>query len=149
MEEALAAGVEIAEVAVSPRAGPDARGRELLAALAERGVPVRRMDDVARWPPSPRRRRARAWWPWPAARRSTRRRCSGARPCSLVAVGIQNPGNVGALLRTAEAAGATGAYLAEGCADPFSWKALRGSMGSAFRLPHLRGRRASRTWSRA
>jgi TrmH family RNA methyltransferase len=60
------------------------------------------------------------------------------RPLVLVAVGIQNPGNVGALLRAAEAAGATGAYLAFGCADPFSWKALRGSMGSAFRLPHLR-----------
>jgi RNA methyltransferase, TrmH family len=56
----------------------------------------------------------------------------------LVAVGVQNPGNLGALLRTAEAAGATGAYLTEGCADPFAWKALRGSMGSAFRLPSLR-----------
>jgi RNA methyltransferase, TrmH family len=53
----------------------------------------------------------------------------------LVAVGIQNPGNLGSLLRTAEAAGATGAWLTEGCADPYSWKSLRGSMGSAFRLP--------------
>jgi RNA methyltransferase, TrmH family len=59
-------------------------------------------------------------------------------PLVLVAAGVQNPGNLGGLLRTAEAAGATGAYLADGCADPFSWKALRGSMGSAFRLPHLR-----------
>ena len=57
----------------------------------------------------------------------------------LVAVGVQNPGNLGGLLRTAEAAGASGAYLATGCADPFSWKALRGSMGSAFRLPQWRG----------
>ena len=56
----------------------------------------------------------------------------------LIAAGIQNPGNLGALLRTAEAAGATGAYLTDGAADPFSWKALRGSMGSAFRLPHRR-----------
>jgi TrmH family RNA methyltransferase len=48
---------------------------------------------------------------------------------------VQNPGNLGGLLRTAEAAGATGALLAAGTADPFSWKALRGSMGSAFRLP--------------
>jgi TrmH family RNA methyltransferase len=44
-------------------------------------------------------------------------------------------------LRTAEAAGASGAYLTRGCADPFSWKALRGSMGSAFRLPHVGGLR--------
>ena len=60
-------------------------------------------------------------------------------PLVLVADGVQNPGNLGGLLRTAEAAGATGAILTRGCADPFSWKALRGSMGSAFRLPHLRG----------
>jgi RNA methyltransferase, TrmH family len=57
----------------------------------------------------------------------------------LVAVGIQNPGNLGGLLRTAEAAGATGAWLTDGCADPYSWKSLRGSMGSAFRLPVRRG----------
>jgi TrmH family RNA methyltransferase len=56
-------------------------------------------------------------------------------PLLVVACGIQNPGNLGGLLRTAEAAGATGAILTEGCADPFSWKSLRGSMGSAFRLP--------------
>jgi RNA methyltransferase, TrmH family len=59
-----------------------------------------------------------------------------------VAVGVQDPGNVGALLRTAEAAGASGAYLTGGSADAFSWKALRGSMGSAFRLPHFRVRAA-------
>lgn len=59
-------------------------------------------------------------------------------PLVLVAAGVQNPGNLGGLLRTAEAAGASGAYLTSGSADPFSWKALRGSMGSAFRLPHVR-----------
>lgn len=56
-------------------------------------------------------------------------------PLVLVAVGIQNPGNLGGLLRSAEAAGATGAWLTAGCADPYSWKSLRGAMGSAFRLP--------------
>ena len=71
-------------------------------------------------------------------------------PLVLVAAGIQNPGNLGALLRTAEAAGATGAYLTDGAAHPFSWKALRGSMGSAFRLPHRRRlSTASRTGTRA
>ena len=64
-------------------------------------------------------------------------------PLVLVAAGVQDPGNVGALLRTAEAAGATGAYLTAGSADAFSWKALRGSMGSAFRLPHQRVRAAA------
>ena len=48
---------------------------------------------------------------------------------------INNPVNVGAILRTAEAAGATGAITTAQTCDPFSAKALRGAMGSAFRLP--------------
>lgn len=48
---------------------------------------------------------------------------------------INNPVNVGAILRTAEAAGATGAIATQNTSDPFSAKALRGAMGSAFRLP--------------
>jgi RNA methyltransferase, TrmH family len=48
---------------------------------------------------------------------------------------INNPVNVGAILRTAEAAGASGAIATQNTADPFSPKALRGAMGSAFRLP--------------
>jgi TrmH family RNA methyltransferase len=52
----------------------------------------------------------------------------------VVAVDVQDPGNVGALVRTAEAAGATGFVAAGVSADPLGWKALRASMGSAFRL---------------
>jgi TrmH family RNA methyltransferase len=48
---------------------------------------------------------------------------------------VQDPGNVGAVIRAAEACGATGAIATPGTADPFGWKALRGAMGSAFRLP--------------
>ena len=70
-------------------------------------------------------------------------------PLIVVAVAVQNPGNLGALLRTAEAAGATGAILAGASADAFSWKALRGSMGSAFRLPHLRERSVAAALDRA
>ncbi|MGE3276164.1 MAG: TrmH family RNA methyltransferase [Vicinamibacterales bacterium] len=54
---------------------------------------------------------------------------------ALLAVGMQDPGNVGATLRAAEAGGATGVLLAGDSADPFGWKALRASMGSALRLP--------------
>jgi len=55
----------------------------------------------------------------------------------LVLDGLQDPGNVGTLLRTAEAAGVTGVLLTRGCADPLLPKALRASAGSALRMPHL------------
>ena len=48
--------------------------------------------------------------------------------------GIQDPGNLGAMLRSAAAFGFQDALLGPGCADPFSPKALRGSMGAAFLL---------------
>jgi TrmH family RNA methyltransferase len=48
---------------------------------------------------------------------------------------INNPVNVGAILRTAEAAGASGVITTRNTSDPLSPKSLRGAMGSAFRLP--------------
>lgn len=48
---------------------------------------------------------------------------------------INNPSNLGAILRTAEAVGATGIITTKNSADVFSAKSLRGSMGAAFRLP--------------
>jgi len=48
---------------------------------------------------------------------------------------ITNPVNVGAILRTSEATGVTGAVATENATDPFAPKALRGAMGAAFRLP--------------
>lgn len=51
---------------------------------------------------------------------------------------VQDPGNVGAIVRTAEACGATGIVAGDATADPFGWKALRGAMGSTFRLPVAR-----------
>lgn len=59
-------------------------------------------------------------------------------PASLLLVvlhEISNPVNVGAVMRTAEAAGVTGVIATANTADPFSPKALRGAMGSAFRIP--------------
>jgi TrmH family RNA methyltransferase len=53
----------------------------------------------------------------------------------VIAVDVQDPGNMGAIVRVAEAAGATGVIGAGSSADPYSPKALRGSMGSALRLP--------------
>ena len=53
----------------------------------------------------------------------------------VVLDGVQDPGNVGAVLRTADAFGCTGALLLPGCADPYSLKTLRASMGAVFRMP--------------
>ncbi len=47
---------------------------------------------------------------------------------------IQDPGNVGAICRTAAAAGAPAVAVLEGCADPFGAKAVRASAGNVFRL---------------
>lgn len=58
-----------------------------------------------------------------------------ANPLLVVLHQINNPVNVGAILRTAEAAGATGLIATKNTSDPFSPKSLRGAMGSAFRLP--------------
>jgi TrmH family RNA methyltransferase len=52
---------------------------------------------------------------------------------------VNNPSNLGAVIRTAEAAGAAGVIISAGSADIFSPKALRGSMGSAFRIPTWTG----------
>jgi TrmH family RNA methyltransferase len=49
--------------------------------------------------------------------------------------GIQDPGNLGAVLRSAAATGATAVHLSRSCADPWSPKALRGGMGAQFHLP--------------
>jgi TrmH family RNA methyltransferase len=53
----------------------------------------------------------------------------------LVAADVQDPGNLGSLIRAAEAGGLTGALVCGASANPFAWKVLRGSMGSALRLP--------------
>ena len=60
-------------------------------------------------------------------------------PLIVVAHDVQDPGNVGGIMRTAEAAGATALVATASTADPLGWKALRGSMGSALRLPIARG----------
>ena len=64
-------------------------------------------------------------------------------PLVVAAAGLRDPGNVGAVVRTAEAAGATGCLTLRGGADPFREKAVRGSMGSVFRLPVTHGMTAA------
>ncbi len=136
VEEARAAGVALREVAASPRAERQERGRALLRALEADGRRVCWLDEgiFAGLSELETSQGVLAL----AERPRFDPRSVFRRPALVVvAFGVQNPGNLGALLRTAEAAGASGAVLTAGCADPFSWKALRGSMGSALRLPQL------------
>jgi len=56
-------------------------------------------------------------------------------PLLVILHRINNPVNLGAIVRTAETAGATGVLTTKGTTDPFSPKSLRGAMGAAFRLP--------------
>jgi TrmH family RNA methyltransferase len=61
--------------------------------------------------------------------------------CPLVVVldGVQDPGNAGAILRAAEAFGATGALFVKGTVSPHNPKTIRASAGSVFRVPCLTG----------
>lgn len=53
----------------------------------------------------------------------------------LLLDGVQDPGNVGTIWRTADAFGADGLILCNGCADPWNPKTVRATMGAVFRLP--------------
>jgi TrmH family RNA methyltransferase len=140
LAEALSAGAFIVEVATAQRFEGAPGSQALLEDLRKRGLRIRSLADeiLASLSETETSQGVLALARRPRFDDAAFRTSTGPA-LVVVAVGIQNPGNLGGLLRTAEAAGAEAAYLTEGTADPFSWKALRGSMGSAFRLPHLRG----------
>jgi TrmH family RNA methyltransferase len=56
----------------------------------------------------------------------------------IVSAGVQDPGNLGTILRSAEAFGATGILLGERTVSPWNWKAVRASAGSMFRVPAVK-----------
>lgn len=130
-EECLRSGLEV--TAAFYRATEEPRQRQLLDALAARGVachetapPVlESLGDTVQGQGIV----LLAQRPAPAV---------VDRPGLLLGLDrIQDPGNLGTLLRTAEAAGVDGVVLLAGCADVYSPKVLRASMGAAFRLPVL------------
>ena len=61
----------------------------------------------------------------------------GECPLIMILEDIQDPGNVGTIFRTAEAAGVTGIVLSAKCADPLSPKVVRSTMGAIFRVPYI------------
>jgi len=58
-----------------------------------------------------------------------------ADPLIVIAAGVQDPGNLGTIIRSAEAFGGSGVAVAEGTVSPLNPKSIRASAGSLFRLP--------------
>lgn len=61
----------------------------------------------------------------------------GAKPLILILENIQDPGNLGTMLRSGEGAGVTGVILSKGSADIYNPKVIRSTMGSIFRMPFI------------
>lgn len=64
---------------------------------------------------------------------------SAERPLVVLLDGVQDPGNVGTIIRSAEASGATGIILGKGSVDLYNPKTVRAAMGSLFRIPIIEG----------
>ena len=135
MEEALAAGLAFRGALVAPDLARTARGTALVAELQRHAVPVEEVGartflQLADTDTpqgilgviEPRR-----WSEDDLALRG-----GGV---ALVIDAVQDPGNVGTLIRTAHALGAVGTIVLRGTADPTSPKALRAAMGATFRHP--------------
>jgi TrmH family RNA methyltransferase len=135
VEEALASGITIRGAAVSPALEGTTRGVALKARLVAQGV---RIEEVT---PAELEELADTDHPQGIVAVVEPRAWTLAdltiAPESVVLVldGVQDPGNVGTMLRTAHALGSVGVVALRGTADLTNPKVLRGSMGAAFRLP--------------
>lgn len=135
VEEALGAGVPLTGAVVADDLDRTARGAALLEALAAHAVPVvavtpRALSQLA---DTDTPQGVLAVVDPPRGRLNDIRPRPGA--AVLVLDAVQDPGNVGALLRTAFALGCAGAVLLGGSADPANPKVMRAAMGATFRLP--------------
>lgn len=134
--EALTAGVLVETVIFNASAQDDARYHHLTNLAADQGITVLYMADqvfkavVETEQPQGVAALVRQWEPDIAA---ALKRCPN--PLLLVVDGVRDPGNLGTVIRTADAAGAAAAVLLSGTADLFNGKTLRSTMGSIFHLP--------------
>jgi TrmH family RNA methyltransferase len=137
--DALAAGVPLETVAFTIRAAATPEAARLIEHLSTTSADLVQVSEqmMAAMSPVSSPSGVVAIASRPA---SSLDRVFGAAPALVVAsVDVQEPGNVGAVVRASEAGGATGAVFCGASADPFGWKALRGSMGSVLRLPVASG----------
>jgi len=133
--EALGARLPIACAAFSESAWSDAANADLVRRLATSGTDLVRVSDAVLNALSPVRSPSGVVAICEREPTSLEAALERAPQLVFIAVDLQDPGNAGALVRAAEAAGATSVVFCGTSADPFGWKALRGSMGSALRLP--------------
>ena len=131
IHEALASGLTVGVAAFSERLASGS----LAARLQNAGTRVVVVSDNVLDAMSPVQSPSGAVAIAPRPSASLDRVLSGKPELLLMLHDVQDPGNVGAVVRAAEACGATGIVCSERTADPFGWKALRGGMGSTFRLP--------------
>jgi len=135
VEEALAAGLEFKGALVSPDLARTTRGQSLVADLASHAVPVedvgaRTFSQLAGTETPQGILAVVAPRIWTVADVSP-----APGGAVLVVDGVQDPGNLGTLIRTAHALGAAATVVLRGAADPMNAKALRGAMGATFRHP--------------
>jgi TrmH family RNA methyltransferase len=135
VDEALAAGLTIRAAAITTTAEDDDELRSLVDALRRAGVEVVTATTAVMDALSPVRSSSAIVALADRPDADADGLYGGAAALVVIAIDVQDPGNLGAIVRVAEAGGATAVVAAGACADPFGWKALRGSMGSALRLP--------------
>jgi TrmH family RNA methyltransferase len=135
VEEALAAGVEVRGAAVSPALEATIRGKALKGGLSSAGVRLEEVSESELGALADTEQpqgivaviRPRVW--------ELEQIATPTGAVLLVLDAVQDPGNVGTMLRTALGLGATGVVALTGTAELTSPKVLRGSMGALFRLP--------------
>jgi len=136
VEEALESSFPVEMLVYCKKAGNDSRGRTLLETAALRGIPILEVGEAlfAELTDTVTPQGILALVKWRRLRLADLH--AGAGPWLLVLVdAVLDPGNLGTIVRSADAAGADGVILLKGTADIFNPKALRATMGSIFHIP--------------
>jgi TrmH family RNA methyltransferase len=138
--EALQAGAQVAYLCYAPERLESEFGRRLVAEQASRGLPcyavAAEVFESLADKDNPQGLLAVVHQP----RRSLQELDGGSFPWGVALVAPQDPGNIGTILRTVDAVGASGVLLLDDSADAYAPAAVRASMGSLFSHPVVRAR---------